>query len=133
MVQTERIAREEKEFREKSLDFQKRQIELGEKQQKIFEKQTDIQEKQFGINKNQKSISEKQTNFSRILTLATGILAFSGLIQIIIIFLKFDFKLREGNLMYLDYFLYGLLIFIGGVLLVYIYALLKPQKKNNSA
>ena len=107
MVQTGQIAKEEKEFRNKSIDFQKRQIELGESQQKIL---------------------EKQTNFSRILTLATGVLAFSGLIQIITIFLKFDFKLREGNLVYLDYLFYGLLIFIGGVLLVYIYALLKQKK-----
>jgi hypothetical protein len=133
MVQTGQIAKEEKEFRNKSIDFQKRQIELGEKQQKVSEQQTEIQEKQLEINKNQQAISEKQTNFSRILTLATGVLAFSGLIQIIIIFLNFNFKLREGNLVYLDYFLYGVLIFIGGILLVYIYALLKPQKKNNSA
>jgi hypothetical protein len=132
MVNTEKIAREEKEFREKSIDFQKRQIELGESQQRILEKQIEIQEKQFDINKNQQTISEKQTDFSRILTLATGILAFSGLIQIIVLFLKFNFELRGGNLIYLDYFLYGILIFIAGVLLVYIYALIKPKRKRMS-
>ncbi|MBI4116242.1 hypothetical protein HY449_00695 [Candidatus Pacearchaeota archaeon] len=112
MMNPNQTAKEEKEFRNKSIDFQKRQVELGEKQQEIL---------------------EKQTEFSRILTLATGVLAFSGLIQIIVLFLKFNLDLREGNLVYLDYFLYGLLIFLGGVLLVYIYALLKPKCKNPSA
>ncbi len=116
----------------KQKEFQEKQIEFTEKQQRIFEKQTDLQKRQVELTENQQKIIEKQTDFSRILTLATGVLAFSALIQVIILFLKTNFGVREGWLAYLDYILFTALIFIVGVLLVYVYALLKPQKKRNN-
>jgi small basic protein len=83
-IEDKMVDKDEKKFREENINFQKRQIELMEEQQKILKSQTEIQEKQITILSKQNKVIKEQTEFSRILMLATIVLAIGTFLQTII-------------------------------------------------
>ena len=128
------MTNDERDFYQSQSELSRVQMKFLKSQNKISEEQVDISKKQIEILEKQNKLMENQTKFSKILAIATVVLALAGFSQSIYYFELFSQGMIKDFYDGLAFILLAIVVFAIGMLIVNLlfnWKLFQEEKRAN--